>query len=119
MEEKLKDMLGKKPEELEGETLKLFEAIMKIADERDELRVRNKELEEENRIFALEGSNIALKIHIDKNYIPKSKIKEKIEEIKQEDLEIHNTDSQDVIIAKYEQRAILNLLQDLLKGEDE
>lgn len=42
---------------------------------------RNKELEEENRIFALEGSRVRLKIHIDKNYIQVSLVEEKIEEL--------------------------------------
>ena len=37
---------------------------------------RIKELEEENRIFALEGSRVALKLHIEENYIPKQKVKE-------------------------------------------
>lgn len=41
-----------------------------------------RELVEENRIFALSGSNITLKHHIENNYIPKSKVKEKIEELK-------------------------------------
>lgn len=40
-----------------------------------------KKLEEENRIFALEGSRVRLKIHIDKNYIPVSLVEEKIEEL--------------------------------------
>ena len=39
-----------------------------------------RELEEENRIFALARSNIELKRHVEKNYIPKSKIKETKEE---------------------------------------
>lgn len=43
-----------------------------------------KELEEENRIFALEGSRVRLKIHIDKNYIPVSLVEEKIEELTKE-----------------------------------
>ena len=51
------------------------------------------------------------------NSIPKSLIKEKIEELKQEDLKIYDTDSEDVRIAKYEQRAILQVLEELLKGE--
>lgn len=50
----------------------------------DNIINRNKELEEENRIFTLEGCRVRLKMYIDKNYIPKSKIKENIEELKQE-----------------------------------
>lgn len=51
------------------------------------------------------------------NYILKSKVKEKIEEIKNEDLEIYDTDSEDVKIAKYEQRAVLDICEELL-GEE-
>ena len=47
-----------------------------------------REIKEENRIFALVGSNIALKLHIEKNYISKSKIKEKLEEFDKEYHEI-------------------------------
>ena len=36
---------GVRPEELTGEARKLFEAIMKIADERDELKIQMKEKE--------------------------------------------------------------------------
>lgn len=52
-----------------------------------------------------------------KNSIPKSKVKEKIEEIKNEDLEIYDTDSEDVKIAKYEQRAVLDICEELLVEE--
>lgn len=44
--------------------------------ENGELRERVKELEEKNRIFALEGSKVRLQIHIENNYIPKLKLKE-------------------------------------------
>lgn len=47
--------------------------------------------------------------------IDRFKIKEKIEELKNEDLEIYDTDSEDLIIAKYEQRAILDFLEELLQ----
>lgn len=43
---------------------------------------RIKQLEEENRIYGLEGCRVRLKMYIDKNYIPKSLVKEKIEEYK-------------------------------------
>lgn len=48
MEKMLKDMLDKQPDELTGETKKLFEAIMKIADERDRLKKENKKLISDN-----------------------------------------------------------------------
>ena len=47
-----------------------------------ELREKVKELEKENRIFALEGSKIKLSLYIKENYIPKQKIKEFKEQIK-------------------------------------
>ena len=60
--------------------------VSAILDLEDLLSLRNlikayKKLEEENRIFALEGSRVRLKIHIDKNYIPVSLVEEKIEEL--------------------------------------
>ena len=47
----------------------------------DEQNKKIKELEEENRIFALEGSRVRLKMYIDKNYIPVSLVEETIEEL--------------------------------------
>ena len=51
---------------------------------------------------------------IEKYYIPKSKIKEKIEELTNKDLEIYDTDSEDIIISKYEERAVLDFCKELL-----
>lgn len=56
--------------------LELNTAINHILAERESDKKRIKELEEENRIFALEGSRVALKLHIEENYIPKQKVKE-------------------------------------------
>lgn len=39
----LDELKGAKPEELKGEAKRLFEAIMKIADERDELKEKIKD----------------------------------------------------------------------------
>lgn len=92
MEEKLKEMLGKRPNELEGETLKLFKAIMKIADERDELeeiekshrkengklRERVKELEEENQQLEAIKDEAIRRYNLES--IPTSLVEEKIEE---------------------------------------
>ena len=45
----LDELKGVRPEMLNSEAKRLFEAIMKIADERDRLKAKNKELEEENK----------------------------------------------------------------------
>ena len=51
----LDEFQGVRPEVLNGEAKRLFEAIMKIADERDELK--NKVREKDNRIKQLENMN--------------------------------------------------------------
>ena len=53
------------------------------------------------------------------DFIPKQKIRDKIEELEEEDLEIYDTDSEDLIIAKYEQRAVLDFAQQLLNDKEE
>ena len=47
------------------------------------LQKRIKELEEENRIYVLNGNNVELELYIKENYIPVQKVKDKIEELKQ------------------------------------
>lgn len=51
----LDEMQGVIPEVLNGEAKRLFESIMKIADERDELK--NKVIKKDNRIEQLENMN--------------------------------------------------------------
>lgn len=46
------------------------------------IKARIKELEEKNRMLALEGSRVRLDLYIKQNYIPKQKVKDKIEEVK-------------------------------------
>ena len=46
-----------------------------------ELEKENKRLYEENQIYALEGSRVRLQIHIEKNYIPKVKVIEALQDI--------------------------------------
>lgn len=58
-----------------------IEAIEHILAEREEDKKKIEELEKKNRIYALEGSKIALELHIKDNYIPKQKIKEKIKDL--------------------------------------
>lgn len=50
----------------------------------DCLIARIKELEEENRIYALNGNNVKLELYIKENYIPKQKIKDLLTEIQEE-----------------------------------
>jgi hypothetical protein len=78
------------------------------------------ELEEENRIFALAGSNIALKHHIEKNYIPKSKVQEKLDELDKKIRKIENkkvwNEPADTII-RNRLCNYYNALKELVEGE--
>ena len=71
----LEELIDSKPEQLTGEAKRLFEAIMKIADERDELLEKNKEYEKQLDLD-----------YVNNNFISKDKIKAKIEEVKQWEL---------------------------------
>lgn len=94
------------------------------------LREKVKELEEENRIFALEGSKVRLASYIKENYIPRQKIKDKIEELKEEYDEIlseyGNLDTDVIInvpnknVRKYLDKLVtkIQVLQELLQEED-
>lgn len=62
--------------------LELLERHKEHLAEREQDKKRIKELEEENRIYALNGSNIELEMHIKNNYIPKQKVKDKIEDLR-------------------------------------
>ena len=65
---------------LEQEDIEILEHILA---EREEDKKKIEELEKKNRIYALEGSKIALELHIKDNYIPKQKVKEVIKKIKE------------------------------------
>lgn len=52
-----------------------------IKDNVKKLQSRIKELEESNRIYALNGSNIKLELYIKENYIPVQKVKETVKEV--------------------------------------
>ena len=62
--------------ELSKDTVEIVNALEDILAEREQKDKRIKELEEENRIFALEGSRVVLKLYIEENYIPKQKVKD-------------------------------------------
>lgn len=72
----LDEMQGVRPEMLNGEAKKLFEAIMKIADERDNLK---EEVEQKDKIIDLMSEQLTTPIHSKKwvkEYF-KRKVKEK------------------------------------------
>lgn len=55
---------------------KLRKAMQNILSEREQDKARIKELEEKNRMLALEGSRVRLDLYIKQNYIPKQKVKD-------------------------------------------
>ena len=55
---------------------KLRKAMQNILSEREQNIKKIKELEEKNRMLALEGSRVRLDLYIKQNYIPKQKAKE-------------------------------------------
>ena len=67
------------------------EAIERILSERGQDKARIKELEEANKIFALEGSKVRLFLYIKENYIPIQKIQDKIEELNNQEKELQNS----------------------------
>lgn len=112
----LQEIINLCNEELDNED----ENVTAVLDLVDLKSLRNlikayKELEEENRIFALEGSRVSLKIHIDKNYIPVSLVEEKIEELKEEieQLRIERNVTYDSGI--YRNQIKIDILQELLE----
>lgn len=76
----LEELIGSKPEQLTGEAKRLFEAIMKIADERDELlkerqadKEKIKELESDKEIkdktIKLMSEHLTTPIHSKKDVV--------------------------------------------------
>ena len=62
----LEELKGVRPEKLTGEAKRLFEAIMKIADERDELL---KERQLKNKVIELMAEHLTTPIHSKKDVI--------------------------------------------------
>ena len=96
-----------------NEIANLEESIENLLKAYKELKEENEKLKENCKKCVVRD-----RLHeYEENTIPKSKAKEKIEEIEQEDLEIYDTDSENLVVAKYEYRAVLDALQDLLREE--
>ena len=61
--------------------------FLNLLEEREQKDKKIKELEEENKIYALNGDNVRLEIYIKNNYIPVQKVKDLI---KNETINISN-----------------------------
>lgn len=118
-EKEIQDILDElnnvRPEVLNDKAKRLFEAIMKIANERDELKRKNKELEADN----YEANNI-IKDLLDN--IPVQKVKDLIKEIKERKMDIvtspiHNYDEKIEMLKKDKTR--IQILQELLEGSNQ
>lgn len=104
----LEELIGLKPEKLTGEAKRLFEAIMKIADERDELEYKyNKAIEDlvklekerqadKEKIKELEADNYECN-NIIRDYIEDWKLKTKIIDLMAEQLKTPINSKKDVI----------------------
>lgn len=90
----LEELLGSKPEELTGEAKRLFEAIMKIADERDEL-LKERQADKE-KIKELEADNYECN-NIIRDYIEDLKLKTKTIDLMAEQLKTPINSKKDVI----------------------
>jgi hypothetical protein len=91
----------------------LTKDTLEVSNALEHLIKSYKELEEENQQLEAIKDEAIRRYNFES--IPVSLVEETIEELKNEDLEIYDTDSEDLIIAKYEQRAILDFLQELLE----
>lgn len=85
--------------------------IKNVLAELEQKDKRIKELEEENRIYVLEGSPVSLEIYIKENYIPKQVVKDKIKEIKRLRDKCITTEGYNIANGE------VVVLQELLEGE--
>lgn len=109
----LENYIYNKKETMKEQLVKAIEHLIKAYKELEE---ENKTLNERNQYLVKYRAKLEKELYkSNENYIPISLVEEKIEKLKNEDLEIYDTDSEDVRIAKYEQRAILDFLQELLE----
>ena len=88
-------------------------SMQNILAEREKDKKRIKELEEENKIYVLNGDNVKLELYIKENYIPVQKVKDKIE---------HYKELQNNYIKKYDEandilQGMVNVLIELLEDK--
>ena len=84
---------------------KICIAIENVLSEREQDKSRIKELEENNRMLALEGSRVRLDLYIKQNYIPKQKVKEILDKAE--------------VMDYYTLPDVIRDLEKLLEAEDE
>ena len=92
--------------------LEVPQAIEHLLQDYKRQKQINKELEIDLTIVYLKGIE-------DGKDKYEQKIKNKIKEIGNEDLGVYDTDSEDVVIAKYEHRAVLDTLNELLQESED
>lgn len=90
--------------------LEIPQAMANILAERERDKARIKKLEEENRIFVLEGNKISLELHIKENYIPKQVIIDKIKEIEKD----KDSKYYDKFLCERDIEKAIEILQELL-----
>ena len=108
-----------------GKQYRILRTIKNILAELDQKDKRIKELEEENKIYILNGDNVKLELYIKENYIPVQKVKDKIEEYKDTAKRIAGTyqyaDSGDDLLEKkkkvIELRTKAEALEELLEDK--
>lgn len=88
---------------------KAIEVVLNALKEKDKIIEK---LREDNTIFALEGSRVALKLYIENNYIPVQKVKDKIEELEAQYKIALEENSIKAFILKCQ----ITILQELLEG---
>lgn len=106
----LEELIGSKPEELTGEAKKLFDTIMKIADEKDEL-LKERQADKE-KIKELEAINKMQEYRINKMDIPIAYVIENRNKTHKEYIEVIEKNPTKAFILKCKLEAYEELLKD-------
>ena len=110
VQEVLDELNTVRPEMLNDKGKRLFEAIMVIANERDELKEENKTLKGFTHSIFNEN--------IEEDYIPKSKVREKIEEFKELSTKIRFGTNKNIPRDLKRIDFAINMLEELLQEGD-
>lgn len=113
MENLIEELTKVNPANLSEEGLKLFNTIMLVIDDRDKLIKENKKLNNANKTYINCIQNITPVLTTD--YIEKSLIKEKIEELNTMIIETHRGNLQRYTVSEI--LSFLRFCEELLKGE--